>query len=1008
MPDFEVTSPEGQKFKVTAPEGATQDQILAYAKANIPKAAPAKLSMTVTAPAPADLPAPGSTPQEAQARQSGGPVDPNTRWRDLARGAHDAPAYQPKTQTLPGGRQELYDMATNDVERFKILSKFYGKDNIGRDAQGLYIKQPGGRQVYPKSSLVSGTAANAAPIAGQIAGALGGAAAGTAASPAGAIPGAVAGAAAGGAVGQGVNDLILKHFDFYDRTMGQEAGVLGAAAAEGAVSEAGGRVLGAAARFAGTAALTGGLKATGATALGDRGPLRALVGFDPAAAALAKDLARQGYNLNPTSYAPAMKRLAREFELARLYGADPTAKSEAKYAKDKVLGSLEKLGMSKDTAATEYERMRTLTEASSVPAGQALKGAAAGEVERGGANLANIRGNMAAEAESAGKAAVAARDASVKALQTRAAALQTMVQKTLDQGKRLLDVVAQRVKPGPLAEDYAKKLFAYKENIQNTATQLYAAADEMAGGATHDFSGAALAAQQFAADIPRELRGVMEPSLIKRIEDLGQIGDGETGKAELTFGQAHQLRSQLRNLSYSDKLTPNFKIGPYLHLSGVVDDIIHQGEAGAQWKDAVKQLDTADKFYADNMRQFSNSTLQKLATDARDGLPVDAVKLARTIGTPGEMATFDRILKIGGEPLRKRVAAADLRDVLTYSARLGRPDKIDPKELLKALTERKNNKTLARIYGPDSLGMMRYAKRLAARGGDIPIPAFEPRGIMERDGFMRALATADRIQGQITELAARKPLELMAAAAKPINERMAQLEKEFGGRLSADQLRFLRDPEVLAEAAAKRVLRSEELLTQAAERFPEAMPLLRQHALESMLSPLARNEGSGELSAGLKALTEKQQKILFPGGTDEDLRRLVESLQVIRGPATRSMPGFAAGATLGASPIGPEGLTAAGKRQLLATYVTKLAATPMFNKLFIHLLTADLEEGPAGVARATHKLQSLLSVAGRIPARAAGRMGGFEENEGTPEGQATLPEPSTSQDNVPDWRKAAQ
>ena len=28
MPDFDITSPEGQKFRVTAPEGATQDQFV--------------------------------------------------------------------------------------------------------------------------------------------------------------------------------------------------------------------------------------------------------------------------------------------------------------------------------------------------------------------------------------------------------------------------------------------------------------------------------------------------------------------------------------------------------------------------------------------------------------------------------------------------------------------------------------------------------------------------------------------------------------------------------------------------------------------------------------------------------------------------------------------------------------------------------------------------------------------------------------------------------------------
>ncbi|RVT90714.1 hypothetical protein EOD42_23215 [Rhodovarius crocodyli] len=36
MPDYEITSPDGRRFVVTAPEGATQDQVLAYAQQNMP------------------------------------------------------------------------------------------------------------------------------------------------------------------------------------------------------------------------------------------------------------------------------------------------------------------------------------------------------------------------------------------------------------------------------------------------------------------------------------------------------------------------------------------------------------------------------------------------------------------------------------------------------------------------------------------------------------------------------------------------------------------------------------------------------------------------------------------------------------------------------------------------------------------------------------------------------------------------------------------------------------
>lgn len=39
--DYDITSPDGRKFRVTAPDGATQEEVLAYAKANMPKAEPA-------------------------------------------------------------------------------------------------------------------------------------------------------------------------------------------------------------------------------------------------------------------------------------------------------------------------------------------------------------------------------------------------------------------------------------------------------------------------------------------------------------------------------------------------------------------------------------------------------------------------------------------------------------------------------------------------------------------------------------------------------------------------------------------------------------------------------------------------------------------------------------------------------------------------------------------------------------------------------------------------------
>lgn len=48
MPTYDVTSPDGRKFRVTAPDGATQEEVIAYAQANMPE--PAKQKPEVSGP----------------------------------------------------------------------------------------------------------------------------------------------------------------------------------------------------------------------------------------------------------------------------------------------------------------------------------------------------------------------------------------------------------------------------------------------------------------------------------------------------------------------------------------------------------------------------------------------------------------------------------------------------------------------------------------------------------------------------------------------------------------------------------------------------------------------------------------------------------------------------------------------------------------------------------------------------------------------------------------------
>lgn len=48
MPTYQITAPDGTKLRITAPEGASQEDVLAYAKANYKK--PAKDSPDYRSP----------------------------------------------------------------------------------------------------------------------------------------------------------------------------------------------------------------------------------------------------------------------------------------------------------------------------------------------------------------------------------------------------------------------------------------------------------------------------------------------------------------------------------------------------------------------------------------------------------------------------------------------------------------------------------------------------------------------------------------------------------------------------------------------------------------------------------------------------------------------------------------------------------------------------------------------------------------------------------------------
>lgn len=78
MPDFNITTPDGKKYKVTAPSGATQEQVLAYAQKHHEDKAPDKSSIDAAVPT-----VPSSLTGDASTMKNIGKDEPGYEYGDI-------------------------------------------------------------------------------------------------------------------------------------------------------------------------------------------------------------------------------------------------------------------------------------------------------------------------------------------------------------------------------------------------------------------------------------------------------------------------------------------------------------------------------------------------------------------------------------------------------------------------------------------------------------------------------------------------------------------------------------------------------------------------------------------------------------------------------------------------------------------------------------------------------------------------------------------------------------
>lgn len=686
--------------------------------------------------------------------------------------------------------------------------------------------------------------------------------------------------------------------------------------------------------------------------------------IDPEKAATAAEVAKRGQAVAPGGYMKA-PRLQRNVDLARSFHYDPMEKGAQETVQAGAQGALEKSGLTPEEATAERARLAKVEKPDPEAAGEAIKGAARADRVAAASELNARIGEVRAGAEATGRKA---QEAHARDLATNKAILartEKEIDQELEAGWKKVQAIREIRDPKLLSEAMAGTVQAMRRRVMDQAESRYALADRFAGGEKIPVTGARVVAKDFIEQLPEDLQRNM-PALMKTLSEM------ETG--EMTFGQLHYLRSQLRDLGYLDneKLPPSFRRGPFKHLANVVDHIIHDQKDNPALSLAAKALDSADAYYAKEMARFKDATVQGFVDNLKAGMPPDPVAIARQVVQAGanHSSRLREILNIAGPKVAEKIRSADYDDILRMS-RHPLSGEIDTKELLAQVEARRKNGTLDLLWGKEAARTIeREVRKLAARAGDIPIERLPP------DQFAAALTQANALGDRIKELAKVNPVKMMEDALKEGQNQAKALTKGFKEAQKEDILGGLANPKVMATHAAEQLLKTENtpMLEAAIMRWgenSEAVQRLRQFAIEKTLAPVLRGEDPVQLIQHFAGMTRKQIDLLFPKGMADDLIQMVKELKTMYGDKPRTVPAFAAGEIL------DQDLKKGGLRQ----YYRITMAWAVTHPTFVRSMAAMVKQGGVYREEAKRELDSLVA---RLFFASYASEGGWQEEEQAP------------------------
>jgi hypothetical protein len=882
---------------------------------------------------------------------------------------------KPKYEGINFTAQTLYDMGVNDKERKKALERSYPGKVRDDPSGGFYIEDDDGVSRKPGrgiSRLTGAVASGTAPTVLSVLGALGGGVAGSEVPVAGNIAGAAAGGAGGAVLGQSFNDLIMGLAGTYDRSRGEEAAELGISGLGGMAGAGVGR---------GVSAVVPSLR-TGLSAVSAAAPnaARGFLGATKEDIGMASSLAQKGVAVPPSAWAkeaPHLHNVVEVFDPA-FHTNQPLLESATAHYEKSAGELLNALGVKDPGSLT-----KPLSEVPTKEAGELIRKRTLGELAEADARMQAALDAKKAAAGSGVPEAQAQRETVLKAAEEARTAAQNVINagyKDIDADiKTGMKIAHADMNTGDLWGAVGQKLVSVRRAVGERASVMYDAADQAAGGHLPNTEGLPHQAEQFLEQLPPDFQSKY-PNIVRKLRDLAGTKDPKTGEfikepVEPTFGQLHNMRSQMRsNINYSD-LTPDIREGVYKFFAGKVDQVLHDVNAVPELREASALLKDADKFYAENIKLFNAQQVKAVMKGLEAGEPADPQNLYNVVVKSGQTELTEKIKEKVGPNLWSGVKAADMQSMLDASKTLN-PGEVDGRTFARQVLDRHRDNTLEVVHGKEaSEKLLEQARRIEMLSGRLDIP------VRPGDTVTQVLARARQAEEVAKAEAKRDPLLALEKEMKKVEiDHKRQMAKAAQERRK-DPLGFLYDPTTGASEAVDKILGSEDLILASAAKFGEKSPefeMLRQVWAQRLLT------GGMRPGEELAKVSPEVQQIMFPGVTLNQARTLAKEMDFLldtRSGSRGTAQGMAAmakvehpwGTGLGGKVVGTAAKTVPGSsalaRATLGAYygtMRKLMTSPAL----LRWLEKGLNGSPADREAVRQSISAVLQKGGAVGAGA--------------------------------------